>query len=165
MAGYNGYSMSNNAVHAYDNGEKPLSKWTKAALLAQCGDKAEMLSALTVGELRDLLLTRTAWHHTSEYFNRTDFFMVDEDIVTELTEDRVTAIIAARQPRHREAKPAAHNITAEIKYTVWEGRYRNYRRPVEYTETVTYSSDAKMVETEHGTKRLSGVEIIRIIEG
>ncbi len=26
MAGYNGWSMSNNAVEAYANGEKPLSK-------------------------------------------------------------------------------------------------------------------------------------------
>lgn len=30
MAGYSGWSMSNNAVDAYSNGEKPLSKWTKA---------------------------------------------------------------------------------------------------------------------------------------
>ena len=30
MAGYNGWSMSNNAVAAYEDGEKPLSKWTKA---------------------------------------------------------------------------------------------------------------------------------------
>ena len=30
MAGYNGFSMSNNAVTAYEDGEKPLSKWTKA---------------------------------------------------------------------------------------------------------------------------------------
>ena len=29
MAGYNGWSMSNNAVAAYEDGEKPLSKWTK----------------------------------------------------------------------------------------------------------------------------------------
>jgi len=29
MSGYDGYSMSNNAVDAYENGEKPISKWTK----------------------------------------------------------------------------------------------------------------------------------------
>lgn len=28
MAGYKGWAMSNNAVAAYENGEKPLSKWT-----------------------------------------------------------------------------------------------------------------------------------------
>lgn len=33
MAGYSGYSMSNNAVDAYESGEKPRSKWTKAAIL------------------------------------------------------------------------------------------------------------------------------------
>lgn len=33
MAGYSGYSMSNNAVDAYENGEKPYSKWTKQDLL------------------------------------------------------------------------------------------------------------------------------------
>lgn len=35
MAGYNGFSMSNNAVAAYEDGEKPLSKWTKANILIQ----------------------------------------------------------------------------------------------------------------------------------
>ena len=35
MAGYNGYSMSNNAVSAYDNGEKPLSKWRKSDILEE----------------------------------------------------------------------------------------------------------------------------------
>ena len=29
MAGYCGYSMSNNAVAAYDEGKKPISKWKK----------------------------------------------------------------------------------------------------------------------------------------
>lgn len=33
MAGYNGFSMSNNAVSAYENGEKPLSKWTKKNII------------------------------------------------------------------------------------------------------------------------------------
>jgi hypothetical protein len=33
MAGYNGWSMSNNAVDAYENGEMPLSKWNKEAIL------------------------------------------------------------------------------------------------------------------------------------
>lgn len=34
MAGYHNYSMSNNAVAAYENGEMPLSKWSKKAILA-----------------------------------------------------------------------------------------------------------------------------------
>lgn len=38
MAGYQGYSMSNNAVQAYKQGEKPRSKWTKAEVVAICGN-------------------------------------------------------------------------------------------------------------------------------
>ena len=33
MSGYYGYSMSNNAVEAYENGERPLSKWRKSDIL------------------------------------------------------------------------------------------------------------------------------------
>lgn len=33
MAGYYGYSMSNNAVEAYENGEMPISKWTKKEIV------------------------------------------------------------------------------------------------------------------------------------
>lgn len=33
MAGYYGYSMSNNAVEAYKSGEKPYSKWKKADII------------------------------------------------------------------------------------------------------------------------------------
>ena len=35
MSGYNGYSMSNNAVEAYDSGKKPFSKWTKLDFLQE----------------------------------------------------------------------------------------------------------------------------------
>ena len=33
MAGYHGWSMSNNAILAYENDEKPLSSWTKDDIL------------------------------------------------------------------------------------------------------------------------------------
>lgn len=39
MAGYFGYSMSNNAVEAYENGSKPFSKWTKADILELIEDE------------------------------------------------------------------------------------------------------------------------------
>ena len=35
MSGYCGYSMSNNAISAYNSGEKPMSKWTKVAILEE----------------------------------------------------------------------------------------------------------------------------------
>lgn len=33
MAGYKGWSMSNNAVAAYENGEMPISKWSKKEII------------------------------------------------------------------------------------------------------------------------------------
>jgi hypothetical protein len=85
MAGYYHYSMSNNAVEAYDSGQKPMSKWTKKAIfeaLASYDVKSEhfeLFKAMTVDQLRSTLLTYCGWHHTSKYFNRTDFYQVEYD--------------------------------------------------------------------------------------
>jgi len=87
MAGYKGYSMSNNAVSAYENGEKPLSKWTKTAIMDEL-DAAYLagelpLSALETAdgmkadELKAAVLRRSSWHHTSKFYNRTVFYSVD----------------------------------------------------------------------------------------
>ena len=59
--GYKGQSMSVNAVWAYDRGEKPLSKWTKSAILEEIEnifdelpeEKAEMIKKMTLTELRE----------------------------------------------------------------------------------------------------------------
>lgn len=45
MAGYNGFSMSNNAIQAYKNKERPISKWTKTAIFDA------IAQAVTTGEL------------------------------------------------------------------------------------------------------------------
>ena len=34
-SGYSGYSMSNRAVDAYEDGEMPLSKWTKKMIISE----------------------------------------------------------------------------------------------------------------------------------
>lgn len=65
--GYHGYSMSNNAVSAYSDGEMPLSKWTKRELvdaIEAVNDKIDV-SKLTVAELRHHFLTSAGYHHTS----------------------------------------------------------------------------------------------------
>lgn len=102
MAGYHGYSMSNNAVSAYADGEMPLSKWTKAEILDACGDKAEKVEKRTV--------------------------------------------------------------KAEVTYTIWVGQYRNYRRPQTVKEVVTFTEGDKMVNTSNGTKRMSSMGRVCIID-
>lgn len=107
MAGYNGYSMSNNAVQAYECGEKPYSKWTKSDILGEIpGDLLGSAKKLTLSELKGLFLHRTSWHHTSSHYNRTDFYSVEADGVTA---DQITAIIADRQPAEKKAGPASQS--------------------------------------------------------
>lgn len=163
MAGYNSYSMSNNAVAAYAAGEMPLSKWSKSALLAMCGDRAGELSRLTVAELRRELLFKSSWHHTSNHYNKTDFYNFDMDAFEDLSPERIAEIISRRAPRTRKPEPEPKTITAEIRYTTWEGQYRNYRRPKEHTEIVTYRQGDKMIATASGSKRLSSVTVLRVI--
>lgn len=92
MAGYKGYSMSNNAADAYNRGEMPISKWTKKAIvesilqLQEDGDitagiDLEKVKKTSVKDLKEKVLRKTAWHHTSKNYNRTDFYEVDADLV------------------------------------------------------------------------------------
>lgn len=77
--GYSGYSMSNNAVAAYNNGQKPLSKFTK--------EDAEALSELTgkkwtLKEVKDFVKDygEVGYHHTSKFYNKTNFYSIAEAI-------------------------------------------------------------------------------------
>lgn len=119
MAGYNGYSMSNNAVAAYCNGEKPYSKWTKAEIIFTLAEMDKVLAgkakALTTSELKALFLRRSSWHHTSSHYNQTDFYSVclgadDSDI---------QRMIGSRAPK--EPKKAIPLVKAKVRYLTWEG--------------------------------------------
>ena len=57
MAGYNNFSMSNNAVAAYDRGLCPASK-------------IKGVPAHLVG----MYCTASEWHHSSKQYNKVDFF-------------------------------------------------------------------------------------------
>ena len=65
MAGYDNYSMSNNAVAAYETDEKPKSKWTKKEIIEELRDQSEYLNVdlkalekLPISTLRDIALVR-----------------------------------------------------------------------------------------------------------
>lgn len=78
MAGYYNYSMSNNAVSAYECGERPLSKWMKKDIIKTIGkdviDRNPQLKALKAKELKAIFLTQDGWHHTSKFYNETNFY-------------------------------------------------------------------------------------------
>lgn len=100
MAGYNGYSMSNNAVAAYQNGEKPLSKWTKADILSTIKEldielKCDFskLQKVPVRALKDICLYCSSWHHTSNHYNKTNFYSIDTGRIKDLSNNDIDTII------------------------------------------------------------------------
>ena len=124
MAGYKGYSMSNNAVDAYRNGEKPISKWTKQEVI-ECVEELRLdikdeLKKLRKDELFDLVLRRSSWHHTSQYYNKTDFYIIDEGAVENITAEKISEKIANRVPINKTEQQEEQYVLAD--YTVFEGK-------------------------------------------
>lgn len=116
MAGYNGYSMSNNAVTAYHNNEMPYSVWTKEDILNVLRREGyeHMADAkkLNVKEMKRLFLYRSSWHHTGKMYNRTDFYSVSVNV----SPDQIANVIANRR---KEEKPKPVKAFAE--WIDWEG--------------------------------------------
>lgn len=163
MAGYYNFSMSNNAVAAYDEGEMPLSYWTKSEILERCEDKADMLSVLTKDELKRLFLNESTAHHTSKFYNYTTFYAFDEEALEDIDEEQVRQIIKARPPREKpQKKEPPQKITAEVAYNVWSGT-RAHPKCTQVRETISYLSNQKLVRTSHGNKRRSSLCIINVI--
>lgn len=75
--GYNGYSMSNNAIAAYANGIKPISKWNAQ----DAKEFGEIIGVkVKLKELKEFLLAygEKGYHHTSSYYNETKFYSLAE---------------------------------------------------------------------------------------
>jgi hypothetical protein len=129
-SGYNGYSMSNRAVEAYSNGEKPLSKWTKAEIISAVSeidsDKAELLKSVKALTLKEKVLYCSSWHHTSSRYNKTNFYRIDEDFINGLTEED----IAEMALENRNEKKKSKTYKGDIFYIEWSGT-RNYPKAEE----------------------------------
>lgn len=83
--GYSHYSMSNNAKTAYSKGSKPLSKWTKKAIIDRIDEvikgynlplNIDDYKKIKINELKNYL-KKQGYHHTSKYYNITDFYDLD----------------------------------------------------------------------------------------
>lgn len=84
-SGYYGYSMSWGAIDAYERGLLPISKWTKGKIidaLEKEGATPEQLKAFrcfSLKDLKEIALEIVEWHHTSKFFNKTNFYDINED--------------------------------------------------------------------------------------
>lgn len=128
-SGYSGYSMSNRACEAYENGEKPLSKWTKTEMLIEIKAYAKengvpftisVLQKAPKSVMADLVLRENSWHHTSSYCNATSFYFVDTDKLDNLTDDKITDAIESHKTKKKEdVKP--NKYKGSIQYLEWSG--------------------------------------------
>lgn len=98
-SGYIGQSMSIRASIAYDNGEKPWSKWTKWEILDALkndydvpADKLAIIEKFRLDTLKGYFLYSSSWHHTGKYFNETNFYSISKDIVNNLDIDELVAL-------------------------------------------------------------------------
>lgn len=168
--GYNGYSMSNRAVAAYEAGERPKSQWSKSAILEELEalelDTRE-LKRLPLAILRDLTLTKSSWHHTSSRYNRTDFYMVG--LSEDLTASEVDELIAshkrlqAEKRAEKEAKKLEKPKRVRFAYLEWGGT----RRHPKATECVAEGDLIDgWIHASFGRKALStrGVRIIEFLD-
>ena len=74
MAGYMGISMSNNAVQAYDEGKKPVSRITKEDLLMHGINESITFFKWFVKNY----CHACEWHHSSPKYNITHFYDIEE---------------------------------------------------------------------------------------
>lgn len=115
MAGYYKNQMSNNAIWAYSQGEKPMYKWTKTSILEEidniflhAGKKVEIdFKRMTLEELKNNFLVWSSWHHTGKFYNETDFYCIEESAVLNFTVKKFDEIISKRKKRTYARRTAA----------------------------------------------------------
>ena len=136
--GYFGYSMSNNAVDAYDSGKAPLSKWTKEKIVAAIKDwfdKGEAdgilptLLKYPLGFLRYVALETNEWHHTSSHYNKTKFYEFNDLMINEFIEDPSTiqqeyekwSVGQAEAKTRKKKEKEGELVFGTLKYRVFTG--------------------------------------------
>lgn len=105
MAGYNGFSKSNNAINAEKNNVFPLTVAIKElATQAKITQKQAKAVLLEIGE--------TEWHHTSKFYTRTPYYCVFSAMAF-VKENGVPEILNSAFKKSE--------ITADIEYLEWGG--------------------------------------------
>ena len=180
MAGYYGYSMSNNAVDAYDNGEKPKSKWTKTAMLDAIKEmfeegevsnenvSFEKIKSMPKDVIFDCFFEYSSWHHTSSKFNRTDFYSLSLSALNRYSDDELTEFVKAAKETKSKQNQEKKEETPQGKYLCsFDYWYGSRKHPK--CERVTVEGEIKgkrFYSRGYGVKNLStsGFEIIKKLD-
>ena len=128
MSGYSyEHGMSNNAVDAYEEGRKPLSR-ISAADLEAAGWTGTKRQALALAKAK--FWRRSEWHHSGgTWYNEVDFY--DPADLVEIWDDLKSAErIETLRAAMAATKPTCQTDRQRVKgeYTVWGGSRRSPRR-------------------------------------
>ena len=130
MAGYHGYSKSNNAVQAERNNKFPKSKWTKELILKVLSEEVEendekfqFLANKPAAFLKDFLLVSYEWHHTSSYYNCTEYYEVRDLYSWTLSEiqEQFEIYQAAKRAEKQEKAATRKKKLLSMNVSSWYG--------------------------------------------
>jgi hypothetical protein len=119
MAGYSGFSKSNNAVYAEENDRFPATKLGKILGISPAAIKA--------------VLTPCEWHHTSKHYNKTNYYDLEE------ANEKIDQLKAWKPEKKDEQVFEGCTVC----WIEWSGT-RNYPRKIEHkiiNVTVTKKGD------------------------
>lgn len=126
---YIGAKMSERAYEAYQNGEMPYTKWTKDDILNNLpAEIEEQVRKYPVEVLKRYFLTCSSWHHTGSYYNNTNFYSINEDVIDEFNIERLNELHDFYKEERAEVREKAKlkKVTStarkcSVKYGVWCG--------------------------------------------
>ncbi len=167
MAGYNGWSMSNNAIASYEDVEKPLSKWTKVDIFDAIEEQEvelkcsiDKLRKLPVKVLKEICLSYSSWHHTSSHYNITDFYSLDVDRIEDLTDEEIEELIKKyKADKKIEDKPSEEKW--KCAFLEWSGS-RKHPKATEVIEEGIIKGD--WFYRNDGSKKKTTANGFRFIE-
>ena len=107
-------------------------------------------------------MQKVEWHHTSNRFNRTDFYSIDELAFDDITIDELK-MLALPVKREKKIIEKPLYVTALVSYNYWTGSQKHPHCEV-VEEVVQYMSTDKMVSTYNGNKRFTSLYVIKKIE-
>ena len=156
-SGYIGHSMSRRAAEAYEDGEMPKSKWTKkamvAAIQAYCDEfdmffAPDVLKGMHKDEVFERFFHKSSWHHTSKFFNETDFYKLDEDAVCGSFRPMNPTEVAERDAVRRQAieKEWAEREAMRVARIEQLDRHRAYREEHGFAPD-TVAASAEMADS------------------
>ena len=158
--------MSNNAVEAYENGERPLSRWRKSDILEAISvSEIELkcsiskLQKLPVKVLKEVCLTRSSWHHTSNYYNQTDFYALDEEYIGNLTDEKIEKLLKECKSEEKRREPAEERW--KCAFPEWSGS-RKHPKATELVEEGIVKG--QWFYRQDGSKKKTSANGFRFIE-